>query len=49
MLLKPAPVFAETRPEDVFGSVAWDGPPGSLEDMEAGVLEEAKQDGIHVR
>ena len=43
VLLKPAPAFAETLPEDVFGSVAWDGPPVSLEDMEAGVLEEAKR------
>ena len=43
VLLKPAPAFAETRPEDVFGSVAWDGPPRSLEDMESGVLEEAKR------
>ena len=43
VLLKPAPAFAETKPEDVFGSVAWDGPPVSLEDMEAGVLEEAKR------
>ena len=39
----PASVFAEILPEDVFGSVAWDGPPRSLEDMEAGVLEEAKR------
>ena len=40
---RPAPSFAETRPEDVFGSVARNGPPVSLEDMEAGVLEEAKR------
>ena len=43
VLLKPAPSFAETRPEDVFGSVPWNGPPRSLEDMESGVLEEAKR------
>ena len=43
VLLKPAPAFPETRPEDVFGSVARNGPPLSLEDMEAGVLEEAKR------
>jgi len=40
---RAVPAFAETLPEDVFGSVAWDGPPRSLEDMEAGVLEEAKR------
>lgn len=36
-------VFPETQPEDVFGCVAWAGPPRSLEDMEAGVLKEAKR------
>ena len=36
-------VFTETLPEDVFGSVAWDGPPVSLEDMKSGVLEEARR------
>ena len=41
--VKPESVFAETLPEDVFGSVSWDGPPVSLEDMEAGILQEAKR------
>ena len=36
-------VFPETQPEDVFGCVAWAGPPRSLEDMDAGVLKEAKR------
>ena len=43
VLLKPASAFAETRPEDVFGRLAYDGPPRSLADMEAAVLEEAKR------
>ena len=43
VLLKPAPAFAETRPEDVFGRLACDGPPRTLADMEAAVLEEAKR------
>ena len=41
VLLKPAPAFAETRPEDVFGRLACDEPPRSPADMEAAVLEEA--------
>ena len=43
VLLKPAPVFAETRGEDVFGSLARDGPPRSLAEMEAGVVAEARR------
>ena len=43
VLLKPAPAFAETRPEEVFGCLAWDGPPKSLSDMQAGVLAEARR------
>ena len=43
VLLKPAPVFAETRPEEVFGRLARGGAPKSLAEMEAGVLAEAKR------
>ena len=43
VLLKPLPAFVETRPEDVFESLACDGAPKSLADMEAGVLAEAKR------
>ena len=43
VLLKPAPVFAETRGEDVFGCLAHDGAPKTLEEMEAGVLAEARR------
>ena len=40
-LLKPAPVFAETRPEDVFGHLASGRAPKTLAEMQAGVLAEA--------
>ena len=43
VLLKALPDFAETRPEDVFGCLAYEGAPRSLADMEAGVLAEARR------
>lgn len=43
VLLKPERVFAETRTEDVFGILACQGPPKTLEEMEAGILAEAKR------
>ena len=43
VLLKPLPAFAETRPEEVFGRLAFDGTPKSPQEMEAGVLAEAKR------
>lgn len=43
VLLKPAPVFAETRPEEVFGSLRYSGRPKTLEEMDAGVLAEARR------
>ncbi len=43
VLLKPEPVFSETRPEDVFGCLAYDGSPKSLQEMQAGVLAEARR------
>lgn len=43
VLLKPAPAFAPTRPEDVFGMLPHRGKPKSLEEMEAGVLAEARR------
>ena len=43
VLLKAVPVFAETRPEEVFGMLAYRGAPKSLEDMDAGILAEAKR------
>jgi len=43
VLLKAAPVFAATRPEDVFGSPPSQGPPKTLEDMDASIVAEAKR------
>ena len=43
VLLKAVPHFVETRAEDVFGSLAHEGAPKSLADMEAGVLAEARR------
>ncbi|MGO9483514.1 MAG: AbrB/MazE/SpoVT family DNA-binding domain-containing protein [Rhodomicrobium sp.] len=43
ILLKPAPVFESASPEEVFGSLKVSGPPKTLEEMDAGVLAEAKR------
>ena len=43
VLLRPFPRFAETRPEEVFEILAYDGPSKTLGEMEAGVLAEAKR------
>ena len=43
VLLKPAPGFPETRPDEVFGRLAFHGPPRSLSEMEAGIAAEAKR------
>jgi AbrB family looped-hinge helix DNA binding protein len=40
VLLKAAPIFPPTRPEDVFGCLPYDGPPKTLEDMEAAITAE---------
>src|ERR1700748_1967077 len=41
VLLRPAPLFPVTKPEDVFRSLRHSGAPKSLEEMEAGVAHEA--------
>lgn len=43
VLLKPAPAFAETPPEDVFGVLAHRGKPKTLEEMDASVLAAARR------
>lgn len=43
VLLKPVPLFAETRPEDVFASLPYRGAPKSIEEMQAGIAAEAKR------
>jgi AbrB family looped-hinge helix DNA binding protein len=43
VLLRPAPHFPETKPEEVFASLPAAGPAKTLEEMEAGILAEAKR------
>lgn len=43
VLLRAVPAFPATRPEDVFGSLPYDGPPKSLADMDAAIAAEAKR------
>jgi AbrB family looped-hinge helix DNA binding protein len=43
VLLKAAPIFEPASPEDVFGSLKVSGPPKTLEEMDAGVLAEARR------
>ena len=43
VLLKPAPFFPPTRPEDVAGMLAYSGPPKTLEEMDAGIVAEVKR------
>ena len=43
VLLKPAPLFEPSNPDEVFGSLKVSGPPKTLEEMDAGILAEAKR------
>jgi AbrB family looped-hinge helix DNA binding protein len=43
VLLKAAPVFAPTRPEDVAGMLAYGGPPKTMEEMDAAITAEVKR------
>jgi AbrB family looped-hinge helix DNA binding protein len=43
VLLKPVPVFAPTRPEDVAGMLAYRGQPKTLEEMDAAITTEVKR------
>jgi AbrB family looped-hinge helix DNA binding protein len=43
VLLKAAPQFAPTRPEDVFGSLPHSGPPKTIEEMKAAIVTEARR------
>ena len=43
VLLKPASAFAATRPQDVLGYLPHRGEPKTLEEMDAGVLAEARR------
>jgi AbrB family looped-hinge helix DNA binding protein len=41
--LRAAPVFAPTDPNDVFGCLKYSGAPKTIEEMDAGILAEAKR------
>lgn len=43
VLLKQAPAFSSTQPNAVFGMLAFAGEPKTLEEMEAGILAEARR------
>jgi len=43
VLLKAAPVFAATRPQDVAGMLAYRGRPKTLEEMDAAITAEVKR------
>ena len=40
LLLKPERIFPPTRHEDAFGCLKYDGPPVTLEEMDAAITEE---------
>jgi AbrB family looped-hinge helix DNA binding protein len=43
VLLKPAPLFKETRPEEVFGMLPHRGPAKTVEEMQAGIEAEVQR------
>jgi len=43
VLLRPAALFAATRPQEVFGSLPRKGAPKTLEEMEAGIEAEVRR------
>jgi AbrB family looped-hinge helix DNA binding protein len=43
VLLRPARHFPETKPEEVYGSLAFKGKPKTIEEMNAGILAEARR------
>jgi AbrB family looped-hinge helix DNA binding protein len=43
VLLKAAPIFAPTRPEEVAGMLAYRGPPKTPEEMDAAITAEVER------
>ncbi len=43
VLLKSEPPFSPTRPADVFGMLKYSGAPKTIEEMDAGIMAEAKR------
>ncbi|EJC69015.1 looped-hinge helix DNA binding domain, AbrB family [Rhizobium leguminosarum bv. viciae WSM1455] len=47
VLLRQATAFSQTKPDDVFGVLPFSGEPKTLEEVEAGVLADARRrDGL---
>ena len=42
VLLKPVPLVAPTKAEEVFGMLKYSGPPKTIEEMDAAITEEVK-------
>ena len=47
--LKPAPLFPPTTIDEVFGSLKYNGPPISIEEMRVAVIEEAARQDARSR
>ena len=43
VLLKPEPLFPPTTNEEVYGCLKWNGPPISLEEMDAAITDEVRE------
>lgn len=43
VLLKPAPLFPSTTPEQVFGCLRYQGKPKTLKEMQEGIAAEARR------
>jgi AbrB family looped-hinge helix DNA binding protein len=43
VLLKPAPVFSPTRPEDVAGMLVYHGQPKTIPEMDTAITNEVKR------
>lgn len=43
VLLKPAPLFPPTRPEDVYGMLKYSGPPKTVKEMDAAITAEVRR------
>ena len=43
VLLRPAALFPKTRPEEVFGMLAYQGPPKTVDEMHAGIEAEVRR------
>ena len=47
VLLKRAPLFKPTRPEDVYGMLLYEGPPKTIEEMDAAIEAEVRRRHAH--